>query len=457
MPARPINPLRLLFAFADARYIDRPACDAAVARMHARDGIGDRVHLWLACLGLFLLSGPMTVTELAFAPLGVFFFVRVFNTAPVWIHAAAQPAVLCAAALAGWLGVTLLWTPDVAQGLDEIGRLRWFLLTPLIYPAIEHRQRLVLALALGLMAATVAQLLSGFPGLHPPFPLRHPGRVSGWWQPVVAGSIQCGAVGLFLPGALAGAGRARVVGVTGLALSLVGLLATGTRGAWLAAVLFLLVAVPCVLRRADRPVRRRALVFAAGAAVALVGAGIVFRAGVLLRVEQARTELAAAIGGDLDSPTGARIAVMIESLEAGGSHLLGGLGAGAISTMMGDGFGPDHAGAGMDHAHSTPAHLLASGGLPALALGGLLFFVMLRNGVRAAPTIHGSPDPARALERGLPYALAALGCAGLFDAVLINTQTCALIGALAALSPGYAPGVRTGTKPAPDGTGGSSA
>jgi O-antigen ligase len=423
--------------FVDGVYVDRAAAGAAFARMHRQDRLGDRLHLMLACLGLFLVAGPVTVTELAFAPLLVFFVVRIKNTGPLWIHGFGQPAVLAALALAAWLGATLLWSPDRAQGLDEIVRLRWFLLVPLLYPVIERRSVLVMALASGLIAAGVAQLLSGFEGLRPPFPVRHPGRVTGWWDPVVAGSMQVGAIGLFLPAALVGVGRARWVGGVGLAVALAGLLASGTRGAWLAGGLLVVIGAVLVLRRAGRRDRLVAVGVLAGGLLAAGAVGLANRDGIAIRLDQARSELAAAAAGDLETSTGGRLGVMRVAAGAGLAQPWG-VGAGGIRAAAAERYGPGHA-AVLAHAHCTPLHLWGVGGVPAVALAGLLYWTIIRSGVRAGRAPGASPERG-SLERGVPYAAAGLLLAGLFDAVHLNTHTGAMMGVLAALSPAWWPG-----------------
>jgi hypothetical protein len=429
-PAAPTHPNPLL-RFVRGDYVDRVACDAAFERMHRRDAVGDRLHLALACVGMFLVVGPVTVTELAFAPMAVFFFVRVANTAPVWIHGFGQPFVLAGLALAAWAGVTLLWSPDPAGGVDEITRLRWILLAGLVYPVIERRRTLILALALGFLAAGVAQQLSRLDALRPPFAPRHPGRVSGWWDPVVAGSMQCAAAGLFLPAALRGVGKDRWIGLTGLAIALAGVLSSGTRGAWIAAMILLAVAGPFALRHAERGARRTALGAAAAGVLVLAGVAFVQRDGLTLRLEQARSELAQAANGRLDTDTGARVGVMGLSLESGLTHPWG-LGVGGLAPAAAARFGEAHRAAGMSHAHSTPLHLLGVLGVPGLAIGVLAAWALLRSGAAASPR-----EPARALEAGVPYAVAGLLLAGLFDAVHLNTQTAALLGVLGALSPAY--------------------
>lgn len=412
-------------------WIDRPACDAAFGWMHAVDPRGDRLHLAAACLGMFLLAGPVTVTELAFAPLLVVFLLRWKSAGPVWIHGFGQPAVLVALGLMAWTGLSLAWSADRAQGLDELARLRWFLLPGLVFPAIAGRGPMVRALAAGLFVAGLAQLASGLGPLAPLFETRRPGRISGWWDPVVAGSVQCGAAGLFLAPALRGSGRGRWCATAGLAVAVAGVVASGTRGAWIACALLLLAGGIAAVRGASARTRRAAI--GAGLAGCLLAAGVAVaqREGLAVRLTQARAELEAAAAGDLNTPTGGRLAVMGLAVEAGLRRPWG-LGAGGLQPAATERFGPAHAASGLAHAHSSPLHLFGTLGLPGLALGGLLAWVMLRNALDAG-ALPGS------LESGLPYAAAGVLLAGAFDAVHLNTQTCALLGALAALSPAYRP------------------
>jgi O-antigen ligase len=153
------------------------------------------------------------------------------------------------------------------------------------------------------------------------------------------------------------------------------------------------------------------------------------RDGLAVRVGQARAELAAAVAGDLDSPTGARIAVMGAAWEAGVARPLGGAGAGSINAVATDRLGPDHAAAGLEHAHSMWLHWFGTLGVPGVVLGGLVFVTAVRGAWRAAGGLSGGSW----LPRGVGFALVSLAVAGLFDAVLINMQTGALFGALAAV------------------------
>jgi hypothetical protein len=164
--------------------------------------------------------------------------------------------------------------------------------------------------------------------------------------------------------------------------------------------------------------------------------GLTQREGLIIRVEQARTELAAAAGGNLDSPTGARVAVMGLALESGLRRPWG-TGAGGFQDAVVERFGPEHAAAGLAHAHSAPLHLFGTLGWLGLVLGGVWAWTVLRN---AAVVEEDPASVGGGLLRGLPLGIAGVLLAGLFDAVHLNVQTCALLGAMAALAPAYRPG-----------------
>jgi hypothetical protein len=147
--------------------------------------------------------------------------------------------------------------------------------------------------------------------------------------------------------------------------------------------------------------------------------------------------LAAAAAGDLETSTGGRLGVMRVAAGAGLAQPWG-VGAGGIRAAAAERYGPGHA-AVLAHAHCTPLHLWGVGGVPAVALAGLLYWTIIRSGVRAGRAPGASPERG-SLERGVPYAAAGLLLAGLFDAVHLNTHTGAMMGVLAALSPAWWPG-----------------
>ena len=188
-----LNPVARLVS---GSYITRDACERAFARMHERDRIGDRIHLALACVCMALVSGPVSVAVLAPVPLVVFFFVRVLNTGPIWIHGFGQPVVIATGLLAGWMALSLTWSSDPATGFEMMGQLRWMVLLVFVYPVIERRGALIGALALGFVFGHGAQVIDAFNGFGNPWladALWHePERISGWWDPAVGGAVLVG-------------------------------------------------------------------------------------------------------------------------------------------------------------------------------------------------------------------------------------------------------------------------
>lgn len=440
LPARDdrVTPLkqRLLTSlggFVTGSYITRDQCDRAFERMHERDRIGDRLHLAFACLAMLGIAGPVSVVDIAVLPLVVFFLVRVFNTFPVWIHGFGQPVVLTGLMLAALMGVSLLWSEDPSAGLEHIGELRWLAMIGFVYPVIEHRRVLIACLCIGFVIGNGAQVVDAFDGFGNPWladRLWHePSRMSGWWDPAVGGSLLVGALGLHLPAALMGKGRWRVVGILGSVMTVAALIATGTRGAWVASIL--LVAIALVIGAGRGKMKGRTLLIG-GVAVVVLAIGSLQIEAVSGRVGDARSEIARAVDGDFESFTGARVSMANQAARAGAGHPFGGIGAGSFRHWM-----EERTQSVVDdqsHAHSMGLQLWAEHGVPGVLIGVLLVAVVLVNAWRC-----GVGDSGDGYSFGPFFAVVGLVLVGLFDSVLVNVNTAAMFGALAALSPAYLP------------------
>jgi len=407
--------------------------------MHARDRIGDRLHLLFACIAMVGIGGPVSMVDIAVLPLAVFFVVRVLNTFPIWIHGFGQPVVLCGILLAGWMGVSLLWSSDPAAGLEHMSELRWLAMIGFVYPVIEHRKLLIGCLCFGFFAGNVVQVIDAFNGFGNAWLAErlwhYPERVSGWWDPAVGGSMLVAAVGLYLPIAIFGQEwtKTRLIGVLGFLISIAGLIATGTRGAWIAAIGMCVLAgiIGIVVRRWSR----KAVVI--GSVIAIVGVGIGGAAvwnvqSVSDRVTNAQEELALAMDGNYLTSMGVRVSLVTQAIDAGASHPFGGLGAGGFGEWMRE-MTPDQLD-NHSHPHSSVLRLFAEQGVPGVLIGVLLVVVLLTASWRCV----GSDDRGTLLM-GPFYAVLGVVLVSAFDSVLLNVNTAALIGALAALSPSYLP------------------
>ena len=425
--------LSVCIGFVTGSYIDREGCDAAFERMHRRDAIGDRVMLIMGVLGLIGLFGPITMTEIAMIPLFVFFFVRVINTFPIWIHGFGQPSVLISIALLAWMGLALVWSEDRAQGLEEMGALRWLFAIGFLFPLIEKRIVLIYAMCIGIAMGQLGQVLDAFNGfgIEPIATLveNHEGRIAGWWHPVVGGGILVAAMGLHMPAALWGTGRTRWVGIAGVTISSIGVLATGTRGAWGAAILLCVVGVAMMLFFRRVPLKRIALVGAIAAA--LVGVtGFVIRDSIMIRIDETREEIREMDSGDFSSYSGRRVRMAQEAISAFQSHPIQGVGTGAYEEWC-----ASQSQAYGAHAHNAPLHILATLGLVGGLLWAGLLIVVLVNAYRWGVRPGVSP-----YAMGPMLAIVGLMLASMTDCVQINAQSVAMLGILIGLCPAYAPG-----------------
>ena len=405
--------------------------------MHQRDAIGDRIHLFFACFGMIALFGPVTLTEIAFAPLAVFFVVRIFNTFPVWIHGFGQPSVLVALALGVWMMITLSWSPDRAHGWGEIGELRWFLLVGFIFPVIEHRKYLIWSMCIGVVIGQLAQVADAFDGFNILWLARlvenHPNRISGWWHPVIGGDLLVAAIGLWIPPALCAQGRTKIIAWLGLIGSSLALIATGTRGAWIAGMI--LITLSLLAAAGKGVVTKKQLLVVFAIALAMVGlAWIVIPDVFESRISETKGEIHEMLNGQYDSYSGIRVQMAQTAIDEIIEHPLVGVGAGGYQQWSID-HNPEsavHA-----HAHNSVLQIWSTLGVVGVLLVGALIFAILRGAWL-------SWDRVRDGLWGLSpmVAFAGLLLASMSDSIQINTQSAAVLGALAALSPAYRPKIK---------------
>jgi O-antigen ligase len=422
-------------------YLDPARVRADLARAAADDPFGDRVHTWLAAAWCFLLAFPTSVVEIASIPLLVFFALRTPKIWRTWGSFAVQPATLAIGAWIAWQALSLAWSGDRPQGLQELAANRWIWTLWVLWPVMHRRPLLIAALAAGFLCGNLSQLghsigkVLGWGWLTWP---RLENRNSGWWDPVVGGSLLAGALGLHLPAAVMGRGRERLIGVAGAAITLVAIFATGTRGAWIAAaglvVASLLSGAVVLVRRGGGASSPRKMVIAAAAAVVFLELGaVLLKDTIVARYNQGRAEVAAALDrGDYSSDTGKRLLMWQAAAEAIKARPLTGVGAGGYRpwslehVRVNDRPLPPEA--IHVHAHSAPLHITATTGLPGLALAGIVVALALYGAFAGL-----RPEELGTYAAGPGFAIMGLMLAGLFDPVHLNAQTGAFLATLMAL------------------------
>jgi O-antigen ligase len=406
---------------------------AAFDYQHERDEIGHRIHLACGMAWCFCLAAPTTVVEIAVAPLYVFSLWRFLNVRRTWPAALLSPQFLLLAAWGLWGCVTLLWSPDRYHGLAELNRLRFGFVIWSLWPVMDRRAWLLAALSAGFLLGNLAQavhVIGHF--LHFSWPDfgREPDRYSAWWDPVVGASLLCGALGVHLAAAVRG-GAGQRLGVIGALVTMLGILATGTRGAWIAGGVMSAAAVVWGAVGAARHWRRTWDLWAVWAL--FLAAGVALGPAVARRAADARRDLAAAVEReDYSGYTATRLFLWQQAARAVAHHPLGGVGVGgfrgwiapAVAELPVDRRPRSHA-----HAHSTPLHMAATTGLVGLALFTAFVVVCLRGSLARDA---GAPRDPTAAAAGA--GMVGLLLAGLFDPVHVNAQTAALLYTLAAFT-----------------------
>jgi O-antigen ligase len=395
--------------------------------MHARDPIGDQIHLLLACGGLVCLFGPVTVTEIAFAPLLVFFVIRVVNTFPIWIHGFGQPMVLIILLLGAWMACSLSWSGDGAKGWAEISELRWFLVAGLLFPVIEKRIYLIISMCIGVAIAQLAQIADAFDGFGiavlAELVENHEGRIAGWWHPVVGGTILVGALGMHLPAAIWGAGRLRLFGLAGSVTTGTGIVATGTRGALAAAIV--LIVFTSIFAVVSKRARLKRMLPAILIGITLIGVSSwLMRSSISTRLDETRTEINAIMDGDYDSYSGLKVQMWSQAIQAIETKPLLGVGAGGYPSWVQEQSGRlVH-----DHAHNGLLHVWTTLGLVGVFIWAALIFVIARGAWNLRSSRSGS-----VYQIGPFFSIIGLLLASMTDTVQINTQTAAMLAVLASI------------------------
>jgi len=418
------------------------------ADQHARRATlrGWWLHLSFALWWCLFMAAPISVLELVGIPLWIIFLLRLPRT--WWItgaHTLRQPVFTFLLPLLAWQMLSLTWAPRGGLGWAEIEPWRWIWVPFILAAVLDARRWLVGALCIGFLLANLVQIVE-FAGkqtgadwlvIRP-----EPDRSSIWWHPVVAGSLLTAMLGMHLPAALTGQGRWRWIGLGGAALSAVGVMLTGTRGAWIASLALVLLALGWAawqIRPRTRLVRP-ALALAGLAAVVSVALWLAAGDEIGRRVQAGYDEVAAALHEDnYDSHTGARILMGKMALEAVATHPIRGVGAGGFrawsqARLQARGM-PERAKLIHPHAHSAPLHLAATAGLVGLglALGAVVFAL---RGAFAPSAIPGAEQRAsNPYDLGPAWALLGLLLAGAFDVVHINAQTAAMLFLLLAITP----------------------
>lgn len=373
---------------------------------------------WMVCV-----SGRTTYVE---AGGGLLWIITLVRLPWIWravVMGLAHPLFLAMVMWTAWRSITLLWSPDVVQGVDRIDKMRFVWNIPFLLPLAPVVGSLALGLVAGFFYYNLSQVShslsrAGVEWL--PQWDRMPNRNSGWNEPVAGGTNLCAALGLHLAVVLKGKGLWLAFGAVGTLITLAAILVTGTRGAWIAAVgLVFLVCVAGVWK--VRWTAKRAII-ASLVSVVVLGAGVVASWKVAApRAMEAREELRQVfVEKDFSSFTGARLLLMWWGVQAFADHPIGGTGEGGYKPWVEEnlrkrGIDPadrTHTG---PHPHNTLLQPLANTGIVGFGLYAVVLLMMAR--IAWVMRLHEHPYAA-----GVPWALLGLFMACMFEVMHMNTH-----------------------------------
>lgn len=402
-----------------------------------------RAHVWAGVLAGVLVTMPTSLAEIAIIPPLLVGALFIPWTRRLWFENLKSPVVVLLLLFGGWLTLGLLWSPDRGFGVEEVGNLRFFAVVLLLLPAQRltptGRGRLIAAMAVGFLAGNIVQALNAWAVLTDgPDVLRFgraADRLSGWWDPAVAGTILTAALGLHLPAALMGKGRTRAVALVGAGMTIVALLATGARGGWIASGGLIAIAVVVAAVRVYRT-RTGAAAAATGLAVLVLVAAVavfLFRGEIRHRLSTAREQVAHAVEGKYEGDDGARLLMKRAALDAFIAHPLVGVGTGGYANWAREHF-PEKAEQIHDHAHDTLLHAAASNGFVGVVLLLAVAGAGLARGVGWARRAGWGTYAA-----GPVFALAGLMLTTPFDTLYVSASAASVAGFVLALC-AYQPG-----------------
>jgi len=447
---------------------DRATRAAFWFRYHV-DRFGDPVHLGLACLFCFAATGPISIAESAGFAVTVCWLVRLPFMWRSQLLACRQWNALLLFVLLLWQTATLLAAPDPGAGIEQWGACRYVPLILVLYPVARHRGWLMVAAVAGLAINACLQLIeAAAPGLIPIPELarRTPdGRIGGWSSPLMAGQLLVGALAIHAAAMLHSRSRGVVLwALAGGMLSIAGIVLSGTRGAWIASfVLVVVVAVVALRTRLRSAKARRSFIVGVVSVVALAATLAMASDAGRRRLLDARNEVVRLVArGESQTNIGLRVRMVQWGVQAVRERPLTGIGPGQFrGWVLGAkaGASGDELGAieqferdRHDHCHNTPVSMAMAAGLPGLMLLVAVTVVAMVAGFRRGDGEADGPDAIKAYAAGPAWLLLAMVLLWPFESFFVMVQPTMVMMIAVALCPGWLasmPGDRPSLAPVP--------
>ncbi len=355
---------------------------AADARLYARqrDPIGDRFHFAFALLYLFCLSVSASAAAVAYAILGVYAALRLHCTWRACLFVLDRPLWNLMLLWTAWQALSILWSPDQSQGLDELSPFRAVAAILFLWPLFDRAALLVAAFLAGVFFENLVQALQGFGLLEARSGAGD--RLTGLIHPIQTGALCAMAIFWHASAALRGRSSIRLLALIGGLSALLGLVLTGSRGPWISAAAAGSLGLLALLWKL--PWKGRVLLLTAVTVSAVLVAVIpASRNLVTQRWERAVLDLSEAAEGQLKTDVGLRLANWQAALEVYRAHPVIGVGAGGFNEAVEETSRREEV-RWSQHAHSLYAQVAATTGTIGLVLMGLVLIGGLVASVRVS-------------------------------------------------------------------------
>jgi O-antigen ligase len=359
---------------------------------------GDRIHFTLAILYAWTLpfapapEGPLLIATVITSLLRL---PQTYRLVPFLVR---DVSLWLLFAWIGWTALSMMWTVNTPQGVEELRAFRAILIPIAIFPLLDRLPWLIVAAIIGALMQNVMQITSYFDLFGDTAPN---GRTGGLHHTIMAAAWFAVIFSWALGAVLSTRGRRRLLAGLVSGCMLLGLLATGSRGAWLSVIIGLPIGFG-VRWLARRFIGRNdadafALSWRPAAIVActLIVAGAAAWPILQPRIDAAVDEYHAARNdGVYWTSVGLRVGIWNWGTEAWTLKPVRGHGAGSFRDALFEvpafrSLNEDNAHRSSRisyltrrHAHSTPLHTLITTGLVGFVLVFAFFVVLILRAIR---------------------------------------------------------------------------
>ncbi len=381
--------------------------DTALQYARQRDPLGHTIHTTFAVL--FFITLPFSTFTNAIATILLYSYaiLRLHATWPAYSTLLRRPTLWIVLAFASWTAISLTWSPDPSQGASELWSWRMMALPLALWPVLHNLPLLIGSLLLGIFIQNCCQFLQFFDLLplsrhHQDSPNLH--RYGGFMYFIQTGAWSAVALAFHTVAILFNRDKQFWISLLGLIAATIGLIASGSRGAWIAT---LIIPLGVILITIQHPTTRRpALILATLALIATAISWPYLQKPVISRIEIATTEAQQALDEqNYESSVGLRIGLWRWAWQMYKNDPLQGTGAGGylptldtlpLFTKTKERVNQNPTRINWhrrNHAHSSPFHILATLGTPGIALFLTLLLLLTNHSLKLSRQSNIQPCP----------------------------------------------------------------